>query len=158
MIGFEVGGIVAACILLVGAFVAIVKGRSMLEARAERNTEQIAELRDFIKEELDEIKEFWRTQLSEHKSYVDRQLAEQRALLEKELAQLKRDYEDDRKITHERIDRHAARFDRYVEASVNVQTALSGLTSLVDGMAKRIDSFEATIRELLRARSRADNE
>ena len=128
--GLEIIGAVTGGIAIAGAIYAFFKGRAMLEARAVRNTEKVDDLR-----------------LS-----VEKATAELKNKIEKDWAEFKTDYERDREITHDRIQRHSDRLDKYIESSVDIKTTLASVQTLVGQLVDRIDRFEATVRDALLAR------
>ena len=145
--GLEIIGAVAGGLAIAGAIYAFFKGRAMLEARAVRNTEKVDDLDEFVNREIAELK-----------GQVDRSLEEIKAEAEKDWQQFKSDYERDREITHDRIQRHSDRLDKYIESSVDIKTTLASVQTLVSQLVDRIDRFEQTVSDALRARSAGRHE
>ena len=81
-----------------------------------------------------------------------------KAFVKDELAELHADYGKDLQIIHGRIDKHSERLDQYIESSVEIKTTLASVQTLVGQVVDRIDRFEDTMRELLRARAPGHHE
>ena len=77
---------------------------------------------------------------------------ELKAHLKDELAELRADSANDLEIVHGRIDKHSERLNQYIESSVDIKTALASVQTLVAQLVDRIDRFEQTVSEALRAR------
>ena len=75
-----------------------------------------------------------------------------KAHLKDELAELRADAAKDLEITHGRIDKHSERLNQYIESSVDIKTTLASVQTLVTQLVDRIDRFEQTVSDALRAR------
>ena len=75
-----------------------------------------------------------------------------KAHLKDELTELRADSAKDLEITHGRIDKHSERLNQYIESSVDIKTTLASVQTLVTQLVDRIDRFEQTVSDALRAR------
>ena len=77
---------------------------------------------------------------------------ELKSQVDKDWQEFKSNYERDREIAHDRIQRHSDRLDKYIESSVDIKTTLASVQTLVTQLVDRIDRFEQTVSDALRAR------